>query len=207
MLCDGGQLLGGSLPAVYVPPVYCVCQELGAERVHIMVINTTSNKRRPRGRKAPQRRPAIVRLARWVWRGPRWLGAQAKRMARSVVARVGVGWWKLLLALGWAWLRLRTLVVWTRRELGVEIVCVLGVDVGMNLSTTIPTTLLIFPNAAWATVTLTQVPILAIAVVLADRFAVKQWRQLTRASVGRRLLCVLSIGVLWVRWWWRVLRG
>lgn len=171
-----------------------------------MAINTTSNKRRPRGRKAPQRRPAIVRLARWVWRGPRWLGKTTAATARAAAARVGVGWWKLLLAIGWAWLRLRTLVVWTRREMGVEILCVAGVDMGMNLSTTVPAALWVFPTPGWAAVSLSQVPILAIAIVLADRFAVKQWRQLGRASLGRRLLCVLSIGVLWVRWWREILQ-
>ncbi|MBK9945506.1 MAG: hypothetical protein IPP13_28280 [Kouleothrix sp.] len=127
--------------------------------------------------------------------------------SRRAGALAALVWWRLLLVLGWGWLRLRTLVCWTRREMGVEIACVLGVDVGMNLSTTIPTTLLIFPNAAWATVSLTQVPILAIAVVLADRVAVQQWRGHARASLGRRLLRVVSIGVLWVRWWWQIVKG
>lgn len=172
-----------------------------------MARKTPSNTRRPRGRRVPCRRSAIVRLAQWARERLRWAGAAAVGTSRRAGALAALVWWRLLLVLGWGWLRLRTLVCWTRREMGVEIACVLGVDVGMNLSTTIPTTLLIFPNAAWATVSLTQVPILAIAVVLADRVAVQQWRGHARASLGRRLLRVVSIGVLWVRWWWQIFKG
>jgi len=132
----------------------------------------------------------------------RFLGGIAVR-GRAVRHGLAHTWLILRLTVVWYWALLQAVGSWLRRELGTEVSCVFCVATGINISTALPVFLLPLPFIGWNTCALSQIAILALAIVISERQTLTRWHQRRRASLGRRILCAVSDGILWMVWWWR----
>ena len=56
-------------------------------------------------------------------------------------------------------------------------------------------------NGVGGALALSQLAILTVAIVLADRYVLRRWARMRQARLGRRILYAVSVGVLWMLWW------
>ena len=135
----------------------------------------------------------------------RWDRFRVNVAARSRAVRHGLAymWVVFRLTIVWYWALLQTVWGWWRRELGTEVSCVLCVDIGINTSTALPVFLLPLPFVGWNACALSQIAILALAIVISERHTLARWHHRRHASLGRRILCAVTDGILWMAWWWR----